>query len=115
MKLLVTLLLLANSSMVFAEKKMGAKDLSVLGRIDEETYKKVEDNKAIGPEATALTPSKDSRISMSCKDTMGKEYKKGESGYETCLMNLKTQHDMNQGKKDNKNGNSANFNFKVGN
>jgi len=115
MKLLVTLLFLLSSSMVFAEKKMEAKDLSVLGRIDEETYKKVEDNKAVGPEVTAPVANKDSRISMSCKDTMGKEYKKGDSGYETCLMNLKTQHDMNYGKKDNKDGNSANFNFKVGN
>lgn len=115
MKLLVMLLVLLNASVVFAEKKMEAKDLSVLGRIDEETYKKVEDNKAVGPVVSAPGVAKESRVTMSCKDTIGKEYKKGDAGYETCLMNLKNQRDMNHGKKDSKNGNSANFNFKVGN
>ena len=113
MKFFLVLLLL-QSSMAFAEKKIDEKDLSMLGKIDEENVKKMEATK---PMPTPV--SKDSKFSMSCKDSSGKEFKKGDVGYDTCLAGIKTQHDMNKlnsglNKKDNKDANSASFNFKIG-
>lgn len=118
MKIFLVILVLG-SSMAFAEKKNEVKDFSVLGRIDESTLKKVDENKDQRPELNNLTSSSDSRVSVSCKDQAGKEYKRGESGYETCVMNLTNQQQMNHKSKhnsnSNNNANSANFNFKVGN
>lgn len=111
---LIVLFLVLQSSFAFAEKKVDGKDLSVLGKIDEENFKKVEPSKP-----NFESDNKGSRFSMSCKDSSGKEFKKGEQGYETCLSGIKTQHDLNKlnsgmNKKDNKDGNSASFNFKIG-
>jgi hypothetical protein len=100
--------------MVFAKNKRDEKDLSLLGKNDEENIKKIE--------ATQLSPtaiSSESRFSMLCKDSSGKEFKKGDVGYDTCLSRIKTQHDMNKlnsglNKKDDKGANSASFNFKIG-
>ena len=108
------ILLLLHSSMVFAEKKIDEKNLSLLGKIDEENVKKVEEIKPISNPI-----SNDSKFTMSCKDSSGKEFKKGDIGYDTCLAGIKTQHDMNKlnsglNKKDNKDANSASFNFKIG-
>jgi F420-0:gamma-glutamyl ligase len=45
-------------------------------------------------------------------DQSGKKFKKGEAGYDTCLSGIKSSHDLN--KKDKNDGNSASFNFKIG-
>jgi FKBP-type peptidyl-prolyl cis-trans isomerase len=113
MKYLVFLILL-QSSLAFAQKKITEKDLSLLGKIDTENLKKNEDAKPL-PSST----SSESKFSMSCKDSNGKDFKKGEVGYDTCLAGIKSQHDLNKlnsglNKKDNKDGNSANLNFKIG-
>jgi hypothetical protein len=113
MKFLVVLLIL-QSSLVYAEKKIVEKDLSALSRIDEENLKKVESVKSVNDSSASTT-----NFSMSCKDTSGKEFKKGDVGYDTCLSGIKAQHDLNKlnsgmNKKDKNDGNSASFNFKVG-
>jgi hypothetical protein len=113
MKFLVVLLIL-QSSLVYAEKKVVEKDLSLLGKIDEESFKKTEPSKPINDSSSG-----NSSFSMSCKDTSGKEFKKGDAGYDTCLSGIKAQHDLNKlnsgmNKKDKNDGNSASFNFKVG-
>lgn len=101
MKFLAVLLIL-QSSLVFAEKKLVQKDLSLLGKIDEESFKKVEPSKPVNDFS-----SEKSNLTMSCKDGAGKEFKKGDAGYETCILGMN--------KKDKKDSSSANFNFKIGN
>jgi hypothetical protein len=113
MKYLIVVFLL-HSSIVFAQNKAIEKNLSLLGKIDSENLKKNEDAKPL-----PSTSSADSKFSMSCKDSNGKDFKKGDVGYDTCLAGIKSQHDLNKlnsglNKKDDKAGNSANLNFKIG-
>jgi len=108
---------LLQTSRVFAETKVTEKKLSLLGKIDEESFKKAEPSKTV-TEQQHLMPE-NSKFSMSCKDSIGKEFKKGEAGYDTCLSGIKSQHDLNKlnsglNKKDKNDGNSASFNFKIG-
>ena len=107
MKLILVLILIV-PTLSWAEKKMTAKDMSMLGKIDENAIKNAGPNKPVdqAPAATA-----GSKFSVSCKDTSGKEFKTGEAGYEDCLNQLRMKGSV---KKDNKDGNSANLNFKIG-
>ena len=112
----IVLILLLQSSLVFAEKKAAEKDLSLLGKIDEESMKKAEPTK-LAQDASATTNK--SNFYLSCKDSSGKEFKKGEVGYDTCLGGIKNQHDMNKlnagtNKKNDQDRNSATVNFKIG-
>lgn len=113
----IFLLFLFQSSLVFAEKAVPQKDLSLLGKIDGESLKKDEPSKTMIDQQHSM-PEK-SKFSMTCKDSMGKEFKKGEAGYDTCLSGIKSPHDLNKlnsglNKKDKNDGNSASFNFKIG-
>lgn len=100
------------SSQVFAEKTINGKDLSLDGKINVDNIKKSEAKETPPP------VNKESKFSTSCKDSLGKEIKYGELGYDTCLTNLKMKHDLN---KLNKNQNNtqdpsgASVNFKIGN
>ena len=113
MKVLLVLLLL-QSSYSLAETKKAKQDMSALGKIDEESINNMEATKpAVTPVPTG------SKLSMSCKDSIGKVFKQGEAGYDDCLAGIKTQHDMkklNSGvnKKDDQSGNAASFDFKIG-
>lgn len=112
MKFLIVLLLL-QSSLVFAAKKTTEKDLSLLGRIDENSL-----NMEPTLPKNNNTETK-STFSMSCKDSMGKIFNKEDPGYDTCLAGMKAQHDKNklnpgQNKNDNANANSATFNYQIG-
>lgn len=107
-------LFLLQSSLVFAEKKVSDKNLSILGKIDEKNFNQTEPKNPI-----QVADKKESKFSISCKDSNGKEFSKGEIGYETCLSGIKSQQDLsklnsNTNKKDGKDGNSANINFKIG-
>lgn len=110
------LLLLLQSTLVFAEKKVTAKDMSLLGKIDEESMKKTEPTKLV---QDANVSTSKSNFFLSCKDSSGKEFKKGEVGYDACLGGIKNQHDMNKlnagtNKKNDQDRNSATVNFKIG-
>ena len=112
---LILLLILIVPTLALAEKKMTAKDMSMLGKIDESAIKTAEPNKPqVGPET-----AEKSKFSVSCKEANGVEYKVGEVGYDTCLNNLKNRSDfskINSGlnKKDNKDANGSSLNFKIG-
>jgi len=107
------LFFLIQASFMFAETKVIEKDLSLL-KIDKKNFQNIEPTKPVVE--SKVTREK---ISVSCKDSMGKEFKKGDVGYDTCLSGIGTQHDLNKlnsglNKKDKKAGNSGNLNFKFG-
>lgn len=114
MKSLVFLLFLT-PLLALADKQLTTKDMSALGKIDENTIQSAQPNKApIGPE----TPAK-SKFSVSCKEVNGVEFKVGEVGYDACLNNLKNRSEFNKrnsglNNKDNKESNGSSLNFKLG-
>ncbi len=117
MKLLLVLILALPVS-AFAEKKMTAKDMSMLGKIDESNFKQAEPKKdEIKPEAVKNEP----KVTMTCKEQDGREFKQGEVGYDNCLNGLRNRSEMskrNSGvygsdKKD-QSGAAAGVNFKIG-
>lgn len=111
----IAVLLLLQSSVVFAEKKISAKDFSTLGKIDESNMIQVESTKS-----APVPVSNNSSFTMSCRDSSGKDFKQGEVGYDSCLAGIKSQHDMNKMNpalkgKNNGSTNGASFNYKIGN
>lgn len=114
MKLLFLILLL-QSSLLLAEEKVVKKDLTLLGKIDEQK----EAPKPSKPVLETNAKTSDSKFFVTCKDATGKEIKKGEVDFETCLAGIKGQHEINKlngGANNNKDikANSATVNFKIG-
>ncbi len=107
----LTFVLLLVTAQAHAEKKVAAKDMSMLGRIDESTMMEPQTVKA-APNAKPI----EAKFSMSCKDSTGRDFKQGDSGYEACLSQMKAQHDFKKhdGKPGNAAGANAGFNFKIG-
>ena len=115
MKLLLLLILVLPTA-ALAEKKLTAKDMSMLGKIDENTIKNAEPTK---PTVKAQDPAAEAKFSISCKDINGREFKTGEAGYDDCLSQLKMRNNTNKlnsgiNKENNKDASSANLNFKIG-
>ena len=112
---LIVLMIVLIPNLVFAEKKIAPKDMSILGKIDESTMnQEASVTTQTGPETAAK-----SKFSVTCKDTNGVEYKTGEVGYDACLNNLKGRSNfskMNSGlnKKDAKDSSESKINFKIG-
>lgn len=112
---LIILIFLTLPTLAIAEKNISAKDMSMLGKIDESTLTKEATVKPLeGPESAAR-----SKFSVSCKDANGIEYKAGEVGYDSCLNNLKNRSDLSKinsglNKKNSKDSSGSNINFKIG-
>lgn len=109
----ISIFIILLSFSAYAEKKMTTKDLSMLGKIDESTMKA----DPVKPEIVTSTTT--SKISINCKDSSGKEFTKEDAGYESCLAGIKGNHNLEQknknlNQKKSNDGNSANFNFKIG-
>lgn len=107
MKKIIILTLLIQSSVLFAGKKVTVKDLSVLGRIDEKKFKK---NDSANSEINFNAKPENVKFKMSCKDSNGKEFVKGDDGYDSCFSGI----NLKSNKKNETSGNSAGFNYKIG-
>lgn len=107
--LVLTLCLLQSFAAFSSDSKDKKMDMSSLGKIDEETLKAHE-----AKDVDTLAKPETVKFNMSCKDSFGKEFKKGDVGYEICLNGIKSNHDLNKNKDASKNGNNANFNIKIG-
>jgi hypothetical protein len=116
MKFLVIFISFAVATFAFAGKKDADKNSTMLGKlgnIDEQS------KQAALPADRPTSVTEQSNFNVTCKDSNGKEFRKNENGYDSCLAGIKSQHDMSKlnsgsNKKDKKEANSANFNFKVG-
>lgn len=113
-KILFILLLLP--SLVFAEKQLSKKDMSMLGKIDETTMNA--EAKKAGP---TFNPEKDEKkVTMTCTEKDGRVFKADEVGYDTCLNNLKNSSMFNKrnsgvgSSKDTKDQNASGMTFKIG-
>lgn len=118
MKIFLTTLIL--SSALFLNLNVQAKeenkkiDMKLLGTIDQSSLDKIApvEQKVEKQEVAAK-----SKVAMNCTDKMGRVYKQGEIGYDTCLAEIQLNH---QDPKNQKNKNSTNtqpgagFSIKIG-
>jgi len=114
MKIFFTTLILSAAILfnqnVLAKEENKKIDMKLLGTIDQNSLDKIapvdkknEDNK--------------SKVSLNCTDNVGRVFKQGEIGYESCLAEIKLNHQdlKNQKNKDSKNTQpGAGFSIKIG-
>lgn len=87
------LIILALPTIALADKKINAKDMSVLGKIDASNFQQQpNENK---PEVSLETKT-EPKTTMSCKDKSGIAYTQGQVGYDNCLNDLKNRSDFSK-------------------
>ncbi len=88
------LIMLAVPAVSFAEKKMTAKDMSLLGKIDESNFKQAEPKKENPMIAEPI--KNEPKVTMTCKEQDGREFKQGEVGYDACLNGLRNRSELSK-------------------
>ena len=113
---LILLIILTIPTLVYAEKKINPKNMSMLGKIDESNFQDKPNEKNVMP---VVETKAEPRVTMSCKNKSGVVYGQGQVGYDSCLNELKNRSDFSKKNSgvnvnDNKDGTSAGINFKIG-
>ena len=113
---LILLIILTIPTLVYAEKKITPKDMSMLGKIDESNFQEKPNEKKVMP---IVESKNESRVTLSCKNKTGLIYNQGQIGYDDCLNELKNRSDFSKKNSgvnvnDNKEATSAGINFKIG-